>query len=337
MAYACCIMARRSLITTQPQEAGVKIVRPVGRNGANQPADVRSVQTLLNLVPSLSLGSKPPLKVDGMAGSLTIGVISQFQQASLGFSDGRVDPGGKTLARLNVLTFRPAASPTTAAPPNRSGVVGAPPAAPARMIPMAAAIEATPRAILWCLAANAQLNVLRQGLIASGGVIFIPAVFDMVNTHFHLDRDAGGIMANLSKISGVFTRILRMLNDPSTFYREGVETDKSKFADAPMGGMDVAAPNNTITIRTQYPDCGPMCRSAMLVHEGAHFCGGLNEIKHFAHEFPIPNGEPQDGSTHNYAQMTTSEAMRNASSYAAFAIHVAFLTDHRFGLDKKNV
>lgn len=65
--------------------------------------------------------------------------------------------------------------------------------------------------------------------------------------------------------------------------------------------------------------------------------GGVNEIGHFAREFPIPNGEPQDGSSHNYADMTTSEAMRNASSYAALAIHAAFLADHRFGLDKKTV
>jgi hypothetical protein len=34
--------------------------------------------------------------------------------------------------------------------------------------------------------------------------------------------------------------------------------------------------------------------------------------------------------------MPTSEALRNAASYAAFAIHAAFLQDLRFGLDEKD-
>jgi hypothetical protein len=34
--------------------------------------------------------------------------------------------------------------------------------------------------------------------------------------------------------------------------------------------------------------------------------------------------------------MTTDESLRNASSYAAFAIHAFFFQDLRFGLDKKS-
>jgi hypothetical protein len=49
----------------------------------------------------------------------------------------------------------------------------------------------------------------------------------------------------------------------------------------------------------------------------------------------VPNGEPQDGSAHNYSQMTADEGMRNAASYAAFAIQAFFSQDLRFGLDKK--
>ena len=69
----------------------------------------------------------------------------------------------------------------------------------------------------------------------------------------------------------------------------------------------------------------------MLIHEGAHFVGGTNEINHFAMEFPALDGQPQGrGHTRNYKQLLTDEAMKNASSYAAFAIHAAFLKDHRF-------
>ena len=70
----------------------------------------------------------------------------------------------------------------------------------------------------------------------------------------------------------------------------------------------------------------------MIVHECAHFVGGINEITHFAMEFPAPDGQPQGaGHTRNYAQLLTSEALNNASSYAAFAIHAATGIDSRFG------
>jgi len=321
----------------------------VGSGGVNARPDVLLVQSLLNLVSVPNGGPSRLLAVDGLCGPLTIEVIRRFQSVNLGFTDGRIDPGGRTLARLSVLVPPGAlSSPSSPGPSlvSRSSSLGLvasaapapPPAAPAgtKPAPLAAAIAATPLAKLWVAAATVHLTGLKQSLIASGGVIFLPSVFDIVNTHFHLDRDPSGIMVNLAKAIRVFSRIATMLSDPATFYREGPETAASKFADAPMGGFDLAEPNHHITIRTQYPDCGPNCQAAMLVHEGAHFCGGLNEIKHFAHEFPIPNGTPQDGSAHDYASMTTDESLRNASSYAAFAIHAFFFQDLRFGLDKKS-
>jgi hypothetical protein len=70
---------------------------------------------------------------------------------------------------------------------------------------------------------------------------------------------------------------------------------------------------------------------------GAHFCGKAGEIIHFATEFPPPNGAAQDGSKRNYKDLLTAEAMRNASTYAAFAIHAATGKDDRFGLHKPDV
>jgi peptidoglycan hydrolase-like protein with peptidoglycan-binding domain len=337
MSVRFCALGERggSIVVSPPAEAGL-LSASVGFGGVNRRNDVVLIQSLLNLVPSASGGPTKPLKVDGIVGPLTIGAIRRFQSANIGFSDGRVDPGGQTLARLSALTSQQPVSST--APSSRASltlgfaITGAPAAKPT---PLAAAIAATPLAKFWVGAAILHLSGLQQGLIASGGVIFFPAAFNVVNTHFHLDRDPSNILINLGKAIGVFNKIVVMLSDPTTFYREGPETADSKFADAPMGGFSLAEPNHHITIRPQYPDCGPNCQSAMLVHEGAHFCGGLNEIRHFAHEFPVPDGEPQDGSSHNYAQMTADEGMRNAASYAAFAIQAFFSQDLRFGLDKK--
>ena len=80
------------------------ITAAVGRMGApNRPEDVKTVQQLLNKVPVPSGGPKPLLEPDGLCGQKTIGAIQAFQLRYFGWpgTDGRVDPNGPTLAKLN--------------------------------------------------------------------------------------------------------------------------------------------------------------------------------------------------------------------------------------------
>jgi N-acetylmuramidase len=77
----------------------ISIRGSVGRGGRNRFEDVCIVQELLNKQ------SRPPLSrlaVDGIVGRKTIGAIESFQRRVLSMSrpDGRVDPGGPTLAAL---------------------------------------------------------------------------------------------------------------------------------------------------------------------------------------------------------------------------------------------
>jgi hypothetical protein len=77
------------------------ITSGVGRGGRNfPPADVMTVQYLLNCVPAGQGGPSPELVVDGAVGPKTIAAIEKFQRALGGFCDGRVDPGGNTLRAL---------------------------------------------------------------------------------------------------------------------------------------------------------------------------------------------------------------------------------------------
>jgi len=74
----------------------------VGQGGANRHVDVITVQTLINR----NIGRLTPLrliKVDGRCGEHTILAIKEFQTRILGMpkADGRVDPGGRTLAKLS--------------------------------------------------------------------------------------------------------------------------------------------------------------------------------------------------------------------------------------------
>ena len=58
------------------------------------------VQYLLNCVPRTQGGPMRELVVDGKVNSLTLQAIQRFQAWNGGTSDGRVDPKGPTLAKL---------------------------------------------------------------------------------------------------------------------------------------------------------------------------------------------------------------------------------------------
>jgi len=115
----------------------------VGIGGKNVAPDVTSVQELLNLAPG-GLGGPPfPVVVDGVIGPETVAAINRFQSKNFGWADGRVDPSGKTLAKLNAYAGMegdpgPAPSPLSAAKPKLPG------AGPAK--PSGAAFSSSPAA-----------------------------------------------------------------------------------------------------------------------------------------------------------------------------------------------
>lgn len=91
------------------------ITGSVGSSGANKPNDVATIQYLLNCVPGGQGGPPVELAVDGFIGPKTIAAITGFQKARLGFADGRVDPGGKSLTALNAFDPNPNSPPVTPA------------------------------------------------------------------------------------------------------------------------------------------------------------------------------------------------------------------------------
>ncbi len=74
----------------------VTIKGSVGANGKNGRADTRNVQKLLNAIFPSTL-----LSVDGNCGSKTVRRIERFQRRFTTKPDGRVDPDGRTLKKLN--------------------------------------------------------------------------------------------------------------------------------------------------------------------------------------------------------------------------------------------
>jgi hypothetical protein len=211
--------------------------------------------------------------------------------------------------------------------------------------PSALALTSVPLALFWVnLGAISQIETLQVLKFVSDlekdPTLAFPSVFDAINTHFHLDRDPRHLRRNLRRLLQVFRLIQTVLNQAPTFFRSGPNVPGSIFADAPMGGFQFGPPSNRVTFRQGYLGCKENCRAAMIVHECAHFVGGINVINHFAREFPLFQGAPQDlglKAGRNYQQLHTGEALRNASSYAAYAIHAATGTDSRFGANNIHV
>jgi hypothetical protein len=81
----------------------VTLSASVGNRGANRPDDTRKIQRALNRVPPDQGGAVPPLVEDGKCGSKTIKAIHGYQLHHFGWSgaDGLVEPGKRTIAKLN--------------------------------------------------------------------------------------------------------------------------------------------------------------------------------------------------------------------------------------------
>jgi hypothetical protein len=111
------------------------LVASVGRlGGVNRPADVLNVQELLNQVPVGAGGPRIFLNPDMQCGSKTIEAIQKFQLFHFGWkgADGRVDPDGQTLRKLNQFEHgrrprpRPVTASTTMKCPHGGSVRGTP-------------------------------------------------------------------------------------------------------------------------------------------------------------------------------------------------------------------
>ena len=92
------------------------IAGSVGNGGTNDPNDVYRIKVALNQVNPNWGGPTQTLDEDGIADQLLTDSISGFQQFQLGFSDGRIDPNGATIGRLDLVMNDPG-DPITWNPP----------------------------------------------------------------------------------------------------------------------------------------------------------------------------------------------------------------------------
>ena len=107
-----------------PSDEIISIDLPVGQGfkAKNLDIDVRTVQQALNQIKPQQGGPAIPLMVDGRCGPKTNQAIQSFQLKQFGWpgTDGLVEPGKQTIARINQILFRTSPSTRTSARTSRS-------------------------------------------------------------------------------------------------------------------------------------------------------------------------------------------------------------------------
>ncbi len=288
-----------------------QISASVGLNGTNRPQDVKIVQELLNKVPSAQGGAVPALKVDGLAWGKTTSAIKKFQQECLHFSwpDGRIDPGGKTFQALGA--FDQPAPP----PPDLT-----------KRDPKTQAEADKPQSVAWAMMAQAMLafyDVLK--LQPMPDPLGDKALLDLaLSTHFHLDQQPAQAPIYLAAIKYNYTRVLGALASSGAIFRSRSTADaiSDGMKDPKSGAVAPAYTyfNKVIYFTDGFPLFGPLCRAAMVLHEPVHYVDCLADRNNDFYEH---------GS--QYALLTPQQAIHNPSSYVAFAEHVFYRKDVRYG------
>lgn len=322
-----CVMGpggcRRRMVTDAGGTAKT-ITAPVGQGGGNRQHDVRTVQELLNTASDQSGVPHKRIAVDGLVGPETIRAIREFQQAHFLWADGRVDPNQKTLAKLNEIAFGSADSGTVTA----EAAVKVPK-------PMDFASDVQGEALRWVQAAQAQLLLSRTMYTTPPSIPSVkPFINVAVDTHFHLDQAAAPLPL-LDYLSKIFGLIMQTITNSKFYYQNDTTGNIEDFAYTWEGGYHLPGTTlNKICFCKRFTHCGPLSRTAMIIHECAHFVGGQDKaadrIGHYASELPFPEGANQDGPK-NYRDLDPADAVHNACSYAAFTCNVAFARDLRYG------
>jgi len=293
--------------------AGNGIAASVGLGGVNREADVRTVQRLLNAAPPSQGGPVTKLEEDGKVGQLTVNAIAAFQKKQIGWSDGRVDPGGTTLRRLQAIAemspHKPALAPAAVA-----------------SIPMALQVISMARVHLMT-ARLAFSGGPGGGLFASANA----AAAALVNKHFHLDKATSPLLA-LDMVDRIYSRMQVAIGHVPAgawvFEDDPSDPPDTAYAFTYMGGyFFLSGQSERSGTGRIYLDRVYLCRRLVsydldtivyaMVHELAHFCGGkegtVDAIDDWAYAHRLTG----------YTTLTPFAAIRNADCYAQYAWEAA--------------
>ena len=322
-------LCRMASLKSSDNVGPAAISASVGFGGKNLAADVRTVQKLLNAVPQIAGGPVPPLAVDGLVGPKTIAAIQRFQKAQLGWSDGRVDPGGPTIQRLR--QFSPPAADFAkgeAAKDQSNPILEA-----FRITTMVISVPDAKTAVAKALSRVDQAATFV--LLGGSGLTGNSESFDLVDRHFlfkGVDRERA--IAELQFMRSIFLRMKTVLDNRISVFG------------GPMFGANLFAidpfPDKTDPRVKAYVPRSSVERTDGVTPNRMYLCRGLDgqpqdrythilihEMGHFVDD-EAPETEITD---HGYAFFGTLKTLphekriHNADTYAIFAFENAFGKD----------
>jgi len=304
---------------------GISITGSVGRGGRNLRDDVVSIQEALNRITPIQGGPTPALVVDGFVGPKTVAAIERFQkvQFTQKFPDGRVDPGQRTITRINELTGKHGvvASPSQAGQvlgfQQRSSLVQGTTDAQMRAAE-ALALDAEKR----LTAAVTRLKKAVLAVAKSKRTAEEETLVREINWHFKANADPSPA-AHMTKVQTILSTMLVAVKEQNlgtrSIFKKGTHPDPQAIAAATEGGWFSMKQDERFIIIT--PNFRTQS-SGVIIHELGHFCGPAKttggSVAHRASPAPFPNGtKKEDGST-NYKDMSAFQARTNVYSYQIY-------------------
>lgn len=317
---------------------GIVISSSVGLDSTNFPEDVRTIQDALNRLSPEQGKPNPLLRVDGICGPKTEKAIQQFQLKQFGWSgaDGKINPGGQTITRLNELVGNGGNRPLDAKK-------GFPQVGDEQADELYKKILTThlERARKWIYAAQANLDIALRYVDQPDTkghfqVFGRKERMRLANRYFRVDDfPASRRRYVLSQVRYVFATMLQVYQRPGGLWGEkafeldstGVAFNESRWATAHTNaGGFFRMGKDSQHQRGQRADSIYIVRENIayysnldkgtktIVHELAHFCGdyrrGWNIVDFGAY------GEPEKP---RVARLTPWQRIQHADSYARFA------------------
>jgi len=196
-----------------------------------------------------------------------------------------------------------------------------------------------------------------------------PALVEALGVHFHLRlpppagtptppgpppalSDLNDVTTRLRFIASVFDDTLFVLNEASIrkglvfhslglraceFYKVKTISGGNRMIEGDRGRVHLVIFPPSFAATTQ-PDFfrTPHQQASTVLHEVCHYVrptyeNATDAVNDPAYGLPAFDGQPANGSGHNYTQLTPDEAMHCAECYNLFAEHVTFGKDTRFG------
>ena len=290
-----------------------KLDKSVGQGGFNQVPDTLKIQELLNLISPNDGGPVVPLKEDGFIGPKTLAAIKAFQLFQGLGTDGRVDPGGALLQKMNEL-------PKTALADRNTRLLQKVSVSMPDVIAMAAKSQRTIDEAIDFVTFGASRPFVKK------------RSFDLADLYFAFGRQPSSqTLSELKFIRTTYNRVSTVTSRPYIPQQGESVFGVNIFTIDPTGSSfacysPTAASDNNRTIPEVHSGHVYVCASMDTKPAPDQFQHILfHELIHFVDD---ETGGRQIGDAGRYRDSAMKAAhatrMRNADNYALFASHVHF-------------